>query len=65
MLIVNKKIVEMLTVYLSCHFGMGKNSCIMGQEVPRVAVINDTHILTMTRTYRDPKLNSMRFRHSF
>ena len=37
----------------------------MGQEVPRVAVLDDTHILTMTRTYWDPKLSSMRFRHSF
>ena len=37
----------------------------MGQEVPRVEVLDDTHILTMIRTYRDPKLSSMRFRHSF
>ena len=37
----------------------------MGQEVPRVAVLDDTHILTMTRTYRDPKLISMRFRHLY
>ena len=37
----------------------------MGQEVPRVAVLDDTHILTMTRTYRDPKLSSMRCGYSF
>ena len=37
----------------------------MGQEVPCVAVLDDTHILTMTITYRDPKLSSMRCRYSF
>ena len=37
----------------------------MGQEVPRVAVLDDTHILTMTRIYRDPKLSSMRCGHLF
>ena len=37
----------------------------MGQEVSRVAVLDDTYILTMTRTYRDPKLSSMRFRHLY
>ena len=37
----------------------------MGQEVPRVAVLDDTHILTMIRTYRDPKLSSMQCRYSF
>ena len=37
----------------------------MGKEVPRVAVLDDIHILTMTRTYWDLKLSSMRFRHSF
>ena len=30
-----------------------------------MSVIVDTYILTMTRTYWDPKLSSMRFRHSF
>ena len=42
-----------------------ENSCTMGQVVPRVAVLDDTHILTMKRTYRDPKLSSMRFRHLY
>ena len=37
----------------------------MGQEVVRVAVLDDTHILTMTRIYRDPKLSSTRFRHLY
>ena len=41
------------------------NSCIMGQEVPHVAVLDDTHILTMTRIYWDPKLSSMRFKHLY
>ena len=55
----------MLTICLSCYFVMGKNSCIMGKEVPRVVVLDNTHILTMTRTYRDPKLSSMRCRYSY
>ena len=37
----------------------------MGQGVPRAAVLDDTHILTLTRTYMDPKLSSMRCRYSF
>ena len=37
----------------------------MGQEAPRVSVLDDTHILTMTRTYRDPKLSSMRCGYTF
>jgi hypothetical protein len=49
--IVNKRIAEMLIVCLSCHFGMGK-------RYP-VGVLNDTCMLTMTRTYLGPKLSSM------
>ena len=30
-----------------------------------MAVLNDTRILTMARTYLDPKLSSMRFRHLY
>ena len=37
----------------------------MGQEVPCVAVLDDTHILTMTRAYRDPMLSNMRCGYSF
>ena len=37
----------------------------MGKEVPHVAILDDTHILIMTRTYRDPKLSSMRCRYSY
>ena len=37
----------------------------MGKEVLRVAVLDDTCILAMTRTYWVPKLSSMWFRHSF
>ena len=54
----------MLIVYLSCHFDMGK-LLFHGQEVPRVAVLDVTHILTMSRTYRDPKLSSMWWGYSF
>ena len=36
-----------------------------GEEVPHVVVLDDTHIPTMTRTYRDPKLSSIRFRYSY
>ena len=37
----------------------------MGQVVPRVAVLNYTCMFTMTRTYLDPKLSSMRFMYSY
>ena len=37
----------------------------MGQEVPRVVVLDDTHILTMTITYGGPKLSSMRCWYSY
>ena len=37
----------------------------MGQEVPHVAVLDDTHILTMIKTYKDPKLSSMWCGYSF
>ena len=67
--IVNKKIVEMLIVCLSCHFGMGllldrSTSISWGRRYP-VGVLDDTCILTMTRTYLGPKLSSMRFRYSY
>ena len=46
MQIANKKIAEMLIVYLPCHFdyGIALVSCIM-------AVLYDTYVLTMTRAY--------------
>ena len=42
-----------------------ENSCAMGQDVPRRAVLDVTHIRTMTRTNRDPELSSMWWGHSF
>ena len=57
--IVNKKIAEMLIVYLPCHFGYGKAPIPCARGTP-LAVLNDMQILTMTRTCLDPKLSSMR-----
>ena len=50
-LMVNKKIAEMLIVCLPCHFGYGKAPvpCARGTLL---AVLYDTHVLAMTRTYR-------------
>ena len=48
---VNKKIAEMLIVCLPCHFGYGKAPVPCARGTP-LAVLNDTHVLTMTRTYR-------------
>ena len=48
---VNKKIVEMLVVCLPCHFDMGILPYHRARGTP-LAVLYDTHVLTMTRTYR-------------
>ena len=53
---VNKKIAEMLIVCLPCHFGYGKAPVPCARGTP-LAVLNDMKILTMTRTYLDPKLS--------
>ena len=53
---VNKKIAEMLIVCLPCHFGYGKAPVPCARGTP-LAVLNDMQILTMTRTYLDPKLS--------
>ena len=48
---VNKKNAEMLVVCLPCHFDMG----ILPYHRARgtsLTVLYDTHVLTMTRTYR-------------
>ena len=45
---VNKKIAEMLIVYLPCHFGYGKAPVAYARGTP-LAVLNDTHVFTMTR----------------
>jgi len=47
---VNKKIAEMLIVYLPCNFDYGKAPVSCARGTP-LAVLNDTHILTMTRAY--------------
>ena len=54
----------MLIVCLSCHFGMGM-LLYHGAGGTPLAVLDDTCILTMTRTYLGPKLSSMRFRYSY
>ena len=47
---VNKKIAEMLVVCLPCHFDMGILPYHRARGTP-LAVLYDTHVLTMTRTY--------------
>ena len=53
---VNKKIAEMVIVCLPCHFGYGKAHVPCARGTP-LAVLNDMQILTVTRTYLDPKLS--------
>ena len=48
---INKKNAEMLIVCLPCHFGYGKALVPCARGTP-LEVLYDTHILTMTRTYR-------------
>ena len=48
---VNKKNAKMLIVCLPCHFGYGIALVPCARGTP-LAVLNDTHVLTMTRTYR-------------
>jgi hypothetical protein len=61
---VNKRDVEVFIVYLSCHFDVGLFH-VIGQEVPSLAVLNDTCMLTMTRACLGPKSSSMRFGYSY
>ena len=49
--IVNKKIAEMFVVCLPCHFDMGILPYHRARGTP-LAVLYDTLVLTMTRTYR-------------
>ena len=53
---VHKKIAEMIIVCFPCHFGYGKAPvpCARGTLL---AVLNNMQILTVTRTYLDPKLS--------
>ena len=53
---VNKNIVEMLIVCLPCHFGYVKARVPCARGTP-LAVLKDMQILTVTRTYLDPKLS--------
>ena len=53
---VNKNIAKMLIVCLPCHFGYGKAPVPCARGTP-LAVLNDMQILTVTRTYLDPKLS--------
>ena len=46
----NKRIAEMLIVFLPCHFDMGNLPYHRARGTP-LAVLYDTHVLTMTRTY--------------
>ena len=48
---VNKKIAEMLIVFLPCHFGYGKAPVPCARGTP-LAVLDDMHVFTMTRTFR-------------
>ena len=48
---VNKNIAEMLVVYLPYRFDMGILPYYRARGTP-LAVLYDTHVLTMTRTYR-------------
>ena len=54
--VVNKKIAEKLIFCLACDFGYGKAPVPCARGTP-LAVLNDMQILTVTRTYLDPKLS--------
>ena len=60
---VNKRDAEVFIVCLSCHFDVGF-SMSSGKRYP-VGVLDDTCMLTMTRTYLGPKSSSMRFGYSY
>jgi hypothetical protein len=55
---VNKRDAEVFIVSLSCHFGVGQFSYHRAGGTP-VGVLNDTRMLTMTRTCLGPKSSSM------
>jgi hypothetical protein len=61
---VNKRDAEVFIVYLSCHFDVGLFH-VIGHGGTPLAVLNDTRILTMTRTCLGPKQSSMRFGYSY
>jgi hypothetical protein len=61
---VNKRDIEVFIVCLSYHFDVGLFHVIGHGGTPLV-VLDDTHILTMTRTCLGPKQSSMRFGYSY
>jgi hypothetical protein len=61
---VNKRDTEVFIVYLSCHFDVGLFH-VIGQGGTPLAVLDDTCILTMTRTCLGSKQSSMRFGYSY
>jgi hypothetical protein len=60
---VNKRDAKVFIVCLSCHFDVGLFH-VIGQEVP-IGVLDDTCMLTMTRTCLGPKSSSIRFGYSY
>jgi hypothetical protein len=61
---VNKRDVEVFIVCLSCHFDVGLFHVIGHGGIP-LAVLDDTRILTMTRTCLGPKQSSTRFEYTY
>jgi hypothetical protein len=61
---VNKRDAEVFIVCLSYHFDVGLFH-VIGQGGTPLAVLDDTCILTMTRTCLGPKQSSMRFGYSY
>jgi hypothetical protein len=61
---VNKRDAEVFIVCLSCHFDVDLFHVIGHRRTP-LAVLDDTRILTMTRTCLGPKQSSMRFGYSY
>jgi hypothetical protein len=61
---VNKRDAEVFIVCLSYHFDVGLFH-VIGHEGTPLAVLDDTHIFTMTRACLDAKSSSMRFGYSY
>jgi hypothetical protein len=52
---VNKRYAKVFIVCLSCHFDVGL-FLVIGHEGTPLAVLDDTHILTMTRACLGPEV---------
>jgi hypothetical protein len=61
---VTKRDAEVFIVCLSYHFDVGLFHVIGHRDTP-LAVLDDTCILTLTRTCLGPKQSSMRFGYSY